>query len=81
MRFQKRKNYKRKRSKLGKAELPLSRPPGVAPSPALCGARRPAGPAGPAGGRSPALVLTRGGKRLRLEGVALGGEARNISGC
>lgn len=78
MRFQKRKNYKRKRSKLGKAELPLSRPPGVAPSPALCSARR---PAGPAGGRGPALVLTRGGKRLRLEGVALGGEARNISGC
>lgn len=62
MRFQRRKNYKRKRSKLGKAELPRSRPPGVAPSPALCGAR---GPVGPAGGRGPALALTRGGPGRR----------------
>lgn len=38
MRFQKRKNYKRKRSKWGK--LPCSRPPGIAPSPALGGSDR-----------------------------------------
>lgn len=83
MRFQKRKNYKRKRSKWGKPEpTPLSSgccpeacPGRVGRAPALCGAWR------PAGGRGPVPTLTGVGRGHQLEGAALGGAAGSTGGC